>query len=1029
MSMESAWSAQEMDTTTSAVGAQPSQSFWSKRLSTFSSEGSIDSSQRPQSAAISQSNGSIAFSNAGSTAPIFPSFTPAPVPPNKLVKRSSSVRSVKGGTRIPIPTFKKPATSHERDANLQDLQRRPSTAASSLPFDSFKPEPRGSTWKTYFTPKVSFQSTGNITRRSSTSIPNPIKRVIPDRKYHPVLVSGGDNVRPASLDFDRASVEDELPRFSLQRGSVHMRGATKRFFSNPLPVRPSTASTSTTASVSRHSRSDDLRFIFSSSKRDSYHSHLELAANSTGVTSPRPISSSDFEPVPVPKWKRPSKLRASEAKQRRQSTRSSSITGSVTSEPQTVDVEPPNKRRVLSNSSRRSSLLSGNGSVRSPKMPLSETQGNRAVSSQQTIAMQAFGSNGTDQRYSFIENNAPDVANQAVSSPAPASIRSFHARQSGGISEFASSFAGSEGEARFMDDDGFESPNDTLFDSVRTRATSASSTGFKGPRIDAIFDDNYVKPSDKVYHFSTETSFQSPKLRDGFDGPRHSIIEEEEGIATPVRSQRNGSTGQSPETYKFGSSPRANISSSPPPAPVLRRTLDNDFDTEMRDRDDDWDFGEDVQPVQQQGMAKFPQFSDHFSGLHPNLTYSDPSALSSASPSRVSAETANDARSNLFDWAEPQPVDASTAGRSPPRPRTVHGKKDAENRGSRSVGRRAPSGLHVRSQSVPVAPELDGKRSQVVTNKFGTWGVGSKGGIPEDWDEDFDFEESLPQVPQAHQTVGPRHVSEGMQVPKAIQEQQINVLANIGLLRDWGLLIEELKELRGRARSLHLLHNNTSAMWHEVDAMIDLADQESNDHTLAPRQSPPSSPSFDFNAFDEPAAAVPMRNSPRPAPKLHAEDIFESPTQSPARVPAAVTEHVKPRRPRKDSEAVARSVIEALQQRRTDPDPTAAEAQQPSKKVPFDTATLKRIVPYVQELRDQVKKSIREFEGLYASPTAGPEDEPHFSRMFHDFPESPASHRTERRLNGSREHVMSEDSASRSPPDEISRRLELMTVG
>ncbi|KAF2151219.1 hypothetical protein K461DRAFT_169540 [Myriangium duriaei CBS 260.36] len=1030
MSMESAWLTQEANAHNGS--SQVTQSSWSKRLSTFSSNGSISSSPRPPSATFSHSNGSVAFSNAGSTAPMFPSFVPAPAPPNKLVKRSSSVRSTVGGSRIPLPTFKKPATSHERDGAFQDLQRRPSTATSSIPFDSPKFGPAGSTWKTYFTPKVSFQSTGNVNRRSSTSIPNPIKRVIPDRRYHPVLVSGSENVRPGSIDFDRASVDNSPPRFSLQRNSISMK-ATKRFFSSPLPQRPSTASTSTSASfsVSRLSRPDDLRSNANSSNRDSYYSQGrgDAPVSSPVISATRPFSPTDLVPTPLPKWKRPSKLRGSESKNRRKGTRSASGSDSLRSEIHTNDAEPPTKKRDVSGTSRHPSLQYRDETLRSPIIASTEMQGNRSVSPAQTKTLSAFATNGINKRDSYSEHTTPQAEGPSINSPTTGSIKSYRGYPSATLSEITSSFAGSDSDARYIDDEGFESPNDTLFDSVRTRATSASSTGFKGPRIDAIFDDNRAKNTE--WNSSVESNYHSPKiLRDTFDRPRHSIIEEEESVATPVRSQRNGSAKGSPETYRIGSSPKNNIASSPPPVPsVLRQKPSFEVGLGIDDKDDVWDFGDDEQSSQWPTITKFPQFDASPSGLHPNLNFSDPHGALSASPSRHFPGSSHDARSNIFDWSEQQHLEKSPAGNSPPRPRTVHGKKDAENRGSRSVGRRAPSGLHIRSQSVPVAPEMDGKRSQVVTNKFGTWGVGSKG-VTEDWNEDFDFEEPVPPIPLAHQqeVVVPRTVSEGMQVPKAIKDQQEKVLANIGLLRDWGLLIEELKELRGRAQALNLREANVDD-WKEVDAMIDLADHESNDHTLDPRQSPPSSPTFDYSAFDDPVVAVPMRNSPRPAPKLHAEDIFESPNPSPARKLAGTPEHPSPRRPRKDSEAVARSVIEALQQRRNISDPTGTSTGQASKKVPFDTATLKRIVPYVQELRDKIKKSIREVEGLYSSPRLNEDDNPSFSRMFQEPPESPTAQRSARRSMAHSDRVMSDDSASRSPPDELSRRMALMTVG
>jgi hypothetical protein len=76
-------------------------------------------------------------------------------------------------------------------------------------------------------------------------------------------------------------------------------------------------------------------------------------------------------------------------------------------------------------------------------------------------------------------------------------------------------------------------------------------------------------------------------------------------------------------------------------------------------------------------------------------------------------------------------------------------------------------------------------------------------------------------------------------------------MSNIKLLREWGLLIEELKELRVRSVALDMLSGRYAHAWEEVDAMIELADQETEEQTLEPRRSPPSSPGFDYNAFEE----------------------------------------------------------------------------------------------------------------------------------------------------------------------------------
>jgi hypothetical protein len=75
-------------------------------------------------------------------------------------------------------------------------------------------------------------------------------------------------------------------------------------------------------------------------------------------------------------------------------------------------------------------------------------------------------------------------------------------------------------------------------------------------------------------------------------------------------------------------------------------------------------------------------------------------------------------------------------------------------------------------------------------------------------------------------------------------------------------------------------------------------------------------------------------------------------------------------------------VIEALQKRKNPNESVGENEQTPASKVPFDTATLRRIVPYVNVLTRKVKDALREAEGLYSSPSTSPR-EPPFSKIFH----------------------------------------------
>ncbi|TKA24939.1 hypothetical protein B0A50_06037 [Salinomyces thailandicus] len=460
---------------------------------------------------------------------------------------------------------------------------------------------------------------------------------------------------------------------------------------------------------------------------------------------------------------------------------------------------------------------------------------------------------------------------------------------------------------------------------------------------------------------------RSRRLGDLLNDGRHSTIEEEESIiSTPVRSLRQNSVTSTPAprpsaAQVFGSSPPAIIlghdeSESSPPA---RMPDPDEIDWDAPDDDDPSNFGLGMQIpgafAADDTENSLPlRFSNTLArNGHPTSAHSTPSRHGNAGTDKA----------NIFDWSEVQPSPSHQQDQSPPRPRTVHGKKEPDQRGSRPPGRRAPSGMHARSHSVPVVPDVDGKRS-IVANKFGTWNVGTKA-VTEDWNEDFEFEEPVPPVPELPGLIqGERRVDSGagMVVPDSIKAHQDKVLANIGLLKEWGMLIEELKALRMRAVALDMLKGPDSQAWEAVNAMIELADQESEEETLQPRLSPPSSPGFDFSAFDEEVPELRLPARPRgpsvgkiagpPAP----EDLDVLPTPH-----ALPTQEV-----RNDSEALARSVITALLSKRSAPAPVGNQGD--GKKVSFDAATLRCIVPYVNGLKRKVKDALRETEGLYSSP-------------------------------------------------------------
>ncbi|KAF2722731.1 hypothetical protein K431DRAFT_221270 [Polychaeton citri CBS 116435] len=865
--------------------------------------------------------------------------TPPSLPPNKLVKRSASLRSGTSspvqngspGSRLPLPVFRRPATSHERSATLQERFLRPQSLG-----DRPQSEHDGE-WRHYWTRKMAASDMPSGRRRHSTGIPNPIKRVYPDRKYTPILVSARDNVRQSHVEIDDSASVD-FPQGALPLTFDSPQNAA----SSPLTGKSQQPLNSAPAS---HTRSFSISDVLS-----------------TGPKSVLRRSSTSKRTTPASKPQRTG---------RRAVSAPLSAMGGVFSS-RTVDEQPerPSKRReTISSRTAQRDIHTSTGIPQPTHDAGSKENDPSWISDTASAQPSPYASSFNDAQ---LRNRTPSPDAQRQTHDTLDSTKIRPPRVSTAASEDRSLIE-SEGERRSL---GAYSTDygDNAWDSYPTR-TTRSSSGRRGPPIDAIFDDSPP----------TYPSAKSTKLKDLLsDGSqmssshglrmRHSTIQEEGSVtSTPPRTSHDN---------HFSSSPSARLGlqqllpSSPPAMPDpddINWDGSDDGNDDSGSDNDERTMGRDADtgtPTPQPGMSIFGDKVLPFRLSPFAKSQTGTSSSATSTPRRNGAASGPQERASIFDWSEQQPSPARPGNSSPPRPKTVHGKKEPDNRGSRSAGRRAPSGMHARSHSVPVAPDVEGKRSTVVANKFGTWGVGSKA-VTEDWNDDFDFEDA-PSVPTSASQSGDKRIDSGheMFVPKSIREQQENVVANIGLLREWGLLIEELKELRIRAATLDVLKGTYEQDWSEVDAMIELADQESEEHTLEPRQSPPSSPSFDYDAFDEPVMAntgkprmpsnkpqEPSILSPKPQKMTLSDDgeIFSL-------LPVAT-------RPRKDSEAVARSVIEALQAKRSTPDssvsPTRSTA---SSKVPFDTATLRHIVPYVHGLKRKVKDALREAEGLYSSP-------------------------------------------------------------
>ena len=1019
---------------------------WMKRLSTISvsQHSSRNPSPAPLSPSVSCSNGSVAFSHDGSTVPITGRQSPPHLSPNKLVKRSSSahappdIRSAHGPGSRPgpgpgsgsgsgsgsvsfRPSFRRPATSHQRSATLQNyhsllpvtresplLETRPSSAGT----DS-EPE-----YTQFFTAK---SLRGRTLSKPFTATPTSIKRIFPDGKHRPTLVlaravtAGAQELEESvseageSVFYVSSSSRPGTP-LSYTAAVAAAKSGAPHLTEDSHP-RPSTgvSATAVPEDASRRRRSfsfADLLPSESSAKKQRLAKHpgTKLTRGSSQRVSSDPVLPTMGKRSNTPHGELPGRRNLTDPASAKRdvyttATATATATATTTTTTTTTITATTTTTTGFAESSNVRNGASG-GSSTSPFSALPLPRRATTVAGNRLAPMPQPES---------IASAAP-ATNQAPPSPsalAQAGVRP--SRHSMAPSEQASTLVGSsDNEARAVgsvDEDDADFRSETLYDSLRTGAPR-SVCGARGPRIETIFDES---PPAKVKVTALRDLLPSGAFGEhpthGASGD-HNIAEDDDSITTPVRTVRPEPYLQEAVSFSRPSSTTvfpSLIPSSPPsmPKPLSLGTLEWDSTAGDDDRSSRWSLEE---QESEEPWVDLPPAS-HL-GTPVTLWRSNPRVLASVPNSKPCTpqylaldHVDRDARSSIFDWSEQQPTDKSSGNRTPPRPRTVHGKKDANRRDSRSVGRRAPSGLHARSQSVPVVPDVVGKRNTVVTNKFGTWGIGSKG-VTEDWNDDFDFSE-LPEEPTPKSVAGSQRIDSGsaMVVPKSIQEQQNNVLANISLLREWGLLIEELKEHRIRAASLGLVTGPHSGMWEEVDAMIDLADQEAV-HEEVPRASPPSSPGFDEDAFDDVSASPNVgrgrRKSGSPNDDFsnnhqtvrHRRSILPpndgifgpqtSPVPPKARYEAPATPESRPiiTRPRKDSEAKARSVIEALQTRRSVLEPAADAPPTPSsKKVPFDTATLRRIVPYVSTLTRKVKDTIRDAEGLYYSPTTSPQQE------------------------------------------------------
>lgn len=570
--------------------------------------------------------------------------------------------------------------------------------------------------------------------------------------------------------------------------------------------------------------------------------------------------------------------------------------------------------------------------------------------------------------YPLANSSSPIAAPVAVEANDAIIRPSYH---STATSDFTSSQIGSDADNRVFsscDEDEADFRSDTAYDSIRTGMTRGSGV-FPGSLFDK--DEGGRSRATSLQDISGTGSPTTMRAHDDV------IFEEDENALTPRHiptSTQHDIDMQHRLSYQ--TAVQRSDSSSPgtkQPLSLGKLDWDNDIEDEWSDYDArgasngtavqfrtlaDWseEPSEDVQEdmdtlFERDGGSLLPHPYNHRKPRQHDVN--------------------GDSKSSLFDWSEHPVLDRNQSD-LPPRPKTVHGnKKNSNGRNSRPDSRRAPSGPHARSQSVPAVMNDQLEPRVGATSKFGTWGVGMRGAT-EDWDDDFDFDipKALPTI-SAAKTEARTDSGVAIVVPQAIREQQSNVLANIGLLKEWGVLIEELKELRLRATRMGLDDVQAQAVFDEVDAMIDLADQEVDEPQFPSDQAASAQWPDESESDSRRESATPSIASP-----TSEDDVFGP---LPPSLPS--TALPSPNRPRKNSQAIARSVIEAVQQRRdrklSVPAPTSTKN---NSKVPFDKGTLRHILPHLQGLVKSMKTILRDADSFGISPERRPP--PSFSQAF-----------------------------------------------
>ncbi|KLU86687.1 hypothetical protein MAPG_05699 [Magnaporthiopsis poae ATCC 64411] len=1031
---------------------------WMRRLSMrpLSQHGSVRSS-------VGQDSLSLNFSHASNTPalPPIPSSPPRQLPPNKLVKRTApagqptpSGKLSRRGSRSQIPALRRPATSHQRSATLQqvqyqgsphtalphaqpkyslDQQSRPATTTTTaqarpqLDIPEENLEKRRS-WSSFFHLRVVRSSSrSSSSGRGSEASPGPGQlpaRTLDARKgsagmpraylVNASVMSGIDAdagrggaastqspsvAPPAAPPATAAAAGGDLEKSQKAAGAETTLGDSAT--AEPNQAEQDAAGKTTRRSISMHFTSTSAWIARTGSLRRQKRGADGKSGGVRNVSAPvvGPVSPIEAQAGVKQDLQR---LFAPPTLDKRQAS-------------STMDVSAPAPPPASCRTMHTNAIATRQRNSSSPLPPLPRLSSfnvdlHRAGSSASSTA--------APRRHDY----------QLQASPFPASLTGgsilCHSRDVS--NERASTLAGSDLDMRsFMtgDDDDTDFKSDTMYESIRTGG-SARVRNVDTP-LESMFDES--PPSTAGNSKTKRLSIQEILGRTWDADTKIMEEDDDENSATPVRHA--GVTHRTPVDFRpaivdVSGKQRFDYDDSAPALSLATR----DFGRLSLDDDDDFDWARDDENALCNHLSP-PNSSINSRG---SLRLALASISGNGSPRSAATGTPSERpRSNVFDWTEPICPERMDADGPSPRPKTVHGKQELDSRNGRASNRKGPTATHVRSQSVPVVPDPP-ETTTTKSNpaKFRTWASGPKN-VSEDWEEDFEFDEE-PITLAEGDAAGNRF---SMIVPASIQATQPTVKAHSGQIRELSLLVNGLKRLCRHGRDLDLL-NESAELWKEAEDIIKLAspdedeaaasgDAESANFDLPVVSERYTDEGFDaaslnyseesFEVSEQPGmsktAVVRERQVARRRSVFPPEDDIFGGWPSPE-------EHAKPATPQTPNRtrqtdtpdsAVIASVIEAMQQQQQQQQQQRRSSSAPVKGFPpkthadsklfFDTNSLQELVKQANVLFHVLSDIVRKAELITQSPAMTPKRERHlrrdgspaFTRVFTDPTTAPPS--------------------------------------